>query len=68
VFSFTFKENFKIIGGTGAYAGATGSGTDTGHGVFTAQRTPQGCDDSQSSGTVVATIVGHVNLGGSAVA
>ncbi|MDQ6797158.1 MAG: hypothetical protein M3011_03870 [Actinomycetota bacterium] len=62
--TFTFTENFRITGGTGAYAGASGSGTDTGQGVFTAPRTPQGCDENSGSGFVVANAIGHVNLGG----
>ncbi len=63
---FTFKENFRITGGTGAYAGTTGSGIDSGSGVFTAARTPQGCDPNQGGGFAVVTATGHVNLGGSA--
>jgi hypothetical protein len=61
---FTFQENFTIVGGTGAFANATGSGTDSGSGVFTAPRTSQGCAFEQGSGFVVATATGHVSLGG----
>jgi len=63
---FSFRETFEITGGTGAYAGANGSGTDTGNGVFTAKRTPQGCDGNQGRGVVAAHLTGHVSLGGSA--
>lgn len=61
---FTFQERFTILGGTGAFAGATGSGTDTGSGVFTAPRTNKGCDQNQGSGFAVVTATGHVSLGG----
>ncbi len=65
---FTFKENFRITGGTGAYAGTTGSGIDSGSGVFTAARTPQGCDPNQGGGFAVVTATGHVNLAGGSAA
>jgi len=62
--TFSFRETFKITRGTGAFARATGSGTDTGSGVFTAPRTPQGCDQNGGRGIVVVNVTGHVNLGG----
>ncbi len=66
--TFSFTETFKITGGTGAYAGATGRGTDSGHGVFTADRTPNGCDPNQGTGVVAVTITGHVSVGGGSAA
>jgi len=66
--TFTFIENTRIVGGTGAYAGATGSGTDSGHGVFTAARTPNGCDQNQGTGFVAVKVTGHASLGGGSAA
>ncbi len=66
--TFTFKEHFRITGGTGTYAGVTGSGTDTGTGVFKGARTAQGCDPNQGRGFVTVTITGHVSLGGGSAA
>ncbi len=66
--TFTFKEHIQITGGTGAYAGVTGSGVDTGRGVFIAPRTPQGCDPNQGHGAVMVTVTGHVSLGGGSAA
>lgn len=63
VATFSFKENFRIVDGTGSYAGATGSGTDSGHGLFTAARTPDGCDPNQGTGVVAVNATGHVRLG-----
>lgn len=65
---FTFQERFTIVGGTGAFANATGSGTDTGSGVFTAPRTNKGCAFEQGSGFAVVTATGHVSLGGGGAA
>ncbi|MGI8776256.1 MAG: hypothetical protein ACR2LJ_02460 [Acidimicrobiales bacterium] len=67
--TFTFKENFRVTGGTGAFAGVTGSGVDIGRGVFTAARTAHGCDPNQGRGSVLVTVTGHISLrGGSAAA
>jgi hypothetical protein len=63
---FTFTESWEITGATGAYAGATGSGTDKGTGVF--HGPPQHCDPSQSTGQIVARGTGTVSIGGQSAA
>ena len=35
--------NWMITGGTGAYTGATGEGTFSGHNILSGQKTPDGC-------------------------
>lgn len=53
----------EIIGGTGAYLGATGLGTLTGKGVVTAERNPDGtCDDGRLSYVVVLRYAGTLEL------
>jgi hypothetical protein len=62
---FTFREKFTVTGGTGAYAGATGHGTDVGNGVASIPRNSQGCDFSQpDTAVIVVTATGHVSLAG----
>jgi hypothetical protein len=59
---FTNSESFVVSGVSGAYANATGNGTDTLRGVFTADRTPNGCDENSGSGFIVAQGTGPVTL------
>jgi hypothetical protein len=42
---FEFEGTYDITGGTGAYAGASGSGTYRGRGIFIGTRTAQGCSE-----------------------
>jgi len=61
--NFTFKETLKVTGGTGAYANASGSGTDTGSGIFAVDRKPGGgCDESHGHGAVVVNATANVKL------
>jgi len=62
---FTSTERFRIVNGTGAYAGASGSGTEVSGGIFTAPVTPQGCDFANGSGFVGVSATATVSLGGS---
>lgn len=55
---FTGKGNFQVTGGTGAYDGATGSGTFTYRGSFT------GCDEDSGSFSQIVRARGKVNLAG----
>lgn len=50
---------WRITGGTGAYAGAAGSGTFTSRGSFTGARDPNGaCDPAAAPKTSVSTVRG----------
>ena len=62
---FTFRERFRIVNATGAYAGASGSGIDTGAGIFSAPVTPQGCDFEHGTARIGVAATGTVSLGGS---
>jgi hypothetical protein len=63
VFRFTDTETYTITGRSGAYVGATGSGTDTLGGVFTSPRTAAvGCDQSRSRGVIVAVGSGTASV------
>lgn len=62
VFRFTETETFTITGGTGAYAAATGSGTDVLQGVFVLPRSADGCDRSQERGVIVARATGTASV------
>lgn len=62
VFRFTDTETYTLTGLSGAYDGATGSGTDTTRGVFTFPRTDEGCDMTQGRGVVIAVGSGTVSL------
>ncbi|MCA1695437.1 MAG: hypothetical protein LC749_12280, partial [Actinobacteria bacterium] len=46
---------FKVAGGTGAYAGARGSGTFSANGVVVFSRTPSGCSAEPRSFVAVVT-------------
>ncbi len=62
--SFTFTGPFTIIGGTGAFQGATGSGTVQGQGRFVGERTATGCSEDEDAGFffLYATATGNVTL------
>lgn len=63
VFRFTDTETYTITGRSGAYVGATGSGTDTLRGVLTSPRTGAGgCDQTRSSGVIVAVGSGTASV------
>lgn len=48
--SFTFSGPWEIIGGTGAYEDASGSGRFAGQGRFVGVREPQGCSEDEDAG------------------
>ncbi len=48
--SFTFSGPWTIIGGTGAYENATGSGRYAGQGRFIGVREPAGCSEDEDAG------------------
>ena len=45
----TFNGTYSIESGTGAYAGATGSGTYQGQAFFLAERTAEGCSEEETA-------------------
>jgi hypothetical protein len=53
-------STFEVIGGTGAFADATGSGTSTRRGRFVTRRTPAGCSEDEGRLVVVARLTGTV--------
>jgi hypothetical protein len=53
---------FSIKGGTGAYAGASGSGTFSAKGVVVFDRIPGGCSEEPRSFTAIVTGTGTLNL------
>ena len=59
--SFAVSGTFTIIGGTGAYAGASGSGTFTSEGQSILRRTVSGCSPPSYEVTKVLD-VGTINL------
>ncbi len=60
---FSFTGTFTVTGGTGAYAGATGSGTDVGSGVFVAKRNPDGsCSEEEAFSNVVVRATGTLSV------
>ncbi|MDP9453852.1 MAG: hypothetical protein M3P97_10835 [Actinomycetota bacterium] len=65
--SFTFSGPFEIIEGTGAYHGATGSGTFEGRGRFIGRPTAEGCSEDGFFFLVVR-VKGTVDLHGQAAA
>jgi hypothetical protein len=56
IFRFTANESFEISGVSGAYATATGSGSDTIRGTFF------GCSEETASGFIVARATGTVTV------
>ena len=62
--SFSFTGPFTIVGGTGAYQGATGSGDVQGQGWFVGERTATGCSEDEDAGFffLYATATGNVTL------
>ncbi len=58
--SFSGTDTIQITGGTGAFAGASGSGTDTNQGVIVAPRNPDGTcnpDGAPVAGFVIVRAV-----------
>lgn len=53
---------WTVIGGTGAYAGATGAGTFTARGVIVFPHTADGCGDTPRSFFAVVTLNGTISL------
>lgn len=68
--SFTFSGSFEIIGGTGAYEGATGSGRFQGQGRFFGERTLEGCSEDEDAGFFffLVNATGNVTLDDQAAA
>ncbi len=69
--SFTFSGPWEIIEGTGAYEGASGSGTFEGRGRFFGERAPGGgCSEDDDAGFffVRVEVRGTVTLGARAAA
>lgn len=60
--SFTFSGPFEIIDGTGAYEGATGSGTFEGRGRFFGRPTVDGCSEEDGFFFVVVKVKGTVSV------
>ena len=59
---FTSVVTFELTGVSGAYASASGSGTDNLTAVFWAPRTPEGCPEQPSGGIIVARLTGTVTV------
>jgi hypothetical protein len=55
---------WEVLGGTGAYAGAEGSGTLTLSGRLFLAREPQGCSQTEGTSNAVIKIFGEVTLPG----
>jgi hypothetical protein len=53
---------FTVVGGTGAYAGASGGGTFTARGLVVFDRIPGGCSEEPRSFTAVVTGTGTLHL------
>jgi hypothetical protein len=68
--SFTFGGPFEIIGGTEAYAEASGSGRFQGQGRFFGERTLEGCSEDEEAGFFffVVNATGNVSLDDQAAA
>ncbi len=68
--SFTFTGPVTIIGATGAFQGATGSGQVRGQGRFIGERTETGCSEDEDAGFffLYADVRGNVTLPGQAAA
>lgn len=62
VFRFTDSETDTLSGQSGAYLGATGSGTDTPRGVFRSPRSAGGCDRSGGGGVIIAVGSGTASV------
>ncbi len=67
---FTFTGPFTIVGGTGAFQGASGSGSVQGQGWFIGERTATGCSEDEDAGFffLYATATGTATLPGQAAA
>ena len=67
---FSGTGDFQILGGTGIYAGITGSGTYTLRGTFVANRNPDGSCAENGSGrsVVIVNATGPIAVGGSTAA
>jgi len=68
--SFTFSGPWEIIGGTGAYEDASGSGRFAGQGRFVGVREPQGCSEDEDAGFffLYVEVTGTVSLDDQAAA
>ena len=68
--SFTFTGPVTIIGATGAFTGARGTGTVRGQGYFVGERTATGCSEDEDSGFffLYADVTANVTLAGQAAA
>lgn len=68
--SFTFSGPVTIVGATGAFRGATGSGRVDGRGTFVADRTPDGCSEEEEGGSffLYASVTANVTLPAQAAA
>jgi len=64
---FSESGTFKVVGGTGAYVGASGGGTYQLHGTFMGQRTAKGCGRG-GTGLVVVHATGHLGVPGAKAA
>ena len=69
--SFSFSGPWEIIEGTGAYQGASGSGTFEGRGKFFGERAPGGgCSEDEEAGSFFLRVEvrGNVTVGGRSAA
>ena len=58
----TFNGTYTLSGGTGAYAGISGSGTYSGKAIFVAERTGTGCSEEGGSSWFFVTATGTTTL------
>ncbi len=67
---FTFSGPWEIVGGTGAYEDATGSGRFEGQGRFVGQRDIEGCSEDENAGffLLYVEVTGTVSLNDQAAA
>ncbi len=68
--TFRFSGPWEIADATGAFEGATGSGTFRGQGRFVGQRTDTGCSEDEDAGFffLSVTVRGNVTLADDAAA
>ena len=58
--TFSGAGQFKVTGGTGAYAGISGHGHYVENGQVTFPQTSDGCDFNEPTGTITVTVDGFV--------